>query len=144
VRQFEDVTLKWAGVEYTIPADSMMRAIMLIEEWFTLEDLHMKSVHLKRAKISAAFAAVLRYAGAKVTDEEVYAGMFKKGVANTTIAAVTALSMMMVPADAIEAAAKGVEPKKENRRARRAAASSSRIQNRLQAARDRRLRPKAC
>lgn len=126
MKQFEDVTLKWAGVEYTIPADGMMKAIMLIENHVSFEDLSTNRQHLKRAAVSCAFASVLRYAGAKVTDEEVYVGMFKQGIKNTTRGAVEALLLMIVPAEAIAAAASGdVTPGKENRRARRAAASSS-------------------
>lgn len=78
---FKDVTLSWGGESYTVPAD---RQLMLIAE---LEDslrgqsgLPAVSVLLQRggpsfARLSAAFGTALRYAGAQVTDDEIYLSM---------------------------------------------------------------------
>ena len=111
---FNDVTLKWKGSEYTIPSDQMMGAIERVEEFVSLEMLHVRDGEKpggwKRAKIAKAYAAVLNYAGAKVTAEEVYAGMFEKGVANAAGVAVQALIFLMVPNSLLEEG--DSEPKK--------------------------------
>lgn len=130
--EFDDVTLTWGGVNYMIPSNRMMLAIARIEDHVSLEDLDVSaSQRPKRAKVAMAFASVLRFAGANVTDEQVYAGMFDKATAASSIAALQTLAMMMIPKSALEEATKRIAagelvPKKGNRRARRAQASSSR------------------
>jgi hypothetical protein len=98
---FDDVGLKWKGVDYTIPAGRMMEAIARIEEHISLEDMQFQrpggNFKIKRAKISAAFASVLNMVGANVTEEEIYASLFDKQAASTIVSAITALQMMMVP-----------------------------------------------
>lgn len=111
-KQFEDVTLKWNGTDYTIPADRMMEAICRIEEHVTLEMLHVREgekAHWRRGPISRAYASVLRFAGAKVTDEEIYTGMFDGAKSNVIGVAVQALLFMMIPPSLLQDA----EPKKE-------------------------------
>jgi hypothetical protein len=76
MKGFEDVTLAWRDEVYTIPAK---RQMMLIAE---LEDILQKrdgtpavAVLLSNpgwAKLAMAFGAALRYAGAKVSDDEIY------------------------------------------------------------------------
>ena len=100
---FEPVTMTWGGRDYTIPADRVMRAIASVEDVFTLVDLHryMATGSPPLAKISSVYAMLLRYAGAKVSDEEVYAGMFDKESgslqANATNAIMVLLQLMLPP-----------------------------------------------
>lgn len=104
-RAFNDVTLKWKGSEYTIPSDQMLEAINRIEDHVSLETLHVRAGEKpswKRGKIAQAYAAVLNFAGAKVTPEEVYAGMFEKGETNAAGVAVQALIFLMVPNSLLE------------------------------------------
>lgn len=113
-RAFNDVTLEWKGSKYTIPSDQMMEAINRIEDHVSLETLHVRDGEKpswKRGKIAQAYAAVLNFAGAKVTPEEVYAGMFEKGASNAAGVAVQSLILLMVPNSLIEEE-EGGEPKK--------------------------------
>jgi hypothetical protein len=99
---FEPVTITWAGSDYKIESDKVMGAIATAEEVVTLSELAemLQSGRLAFSKIATAFASVLRYAGARVTNEEVYAGMFGEDKSS----AMQSLSMllgMMVPPTAI-------------------------------------------
>ena len=101
---FEPVTLEWAGGKFTIPPDQMMGAIASIEnvEGATLAEIHgmMQTRRtVKMTVLARAFAALLRYAGAKVTDDECYVGMFKGNTdsANRSSDAMMTLLAIMVP-----------------------------------------------
>lgn len=132
---FDDVTLTFAGKEYKIPANMMMGAIARIEEFVTLKELHdigSERATLKLSPIASAYAAALRYAGAKVADDEVYAGMFAGGASSqvAVIGAVQGLISMMIPPSALR---KEPPPGEGNRQARRGAASLSRKRSRRHA-----------
>ena len=99
---FEPITITWAGSEYKIESDRVMGAIATIEEVVTLSELAemLQSGKLAFSKIARAFASVLRYAGASVSNEEVYSAMFGEDKSS----AMQSLSMllgMMVPPTAI-------------------------------------------
>lgn len=99
---FEPIVLAWNGRDYTIPPDQVMRAIAKVEDVFTMAQLngHMQRADIPLAKLACAYAAVLRHAGARVTDEEVYDGMFSGGATalqTRALAAMSALLVMMIP-----------------------------------------------
>lgn len=123
--RFSPVTLVWDGVEYTIPADKMMRAIAIIEDHTTLSELQSGP---KPTRIAGAFAAVLTFAGAKgVTDEDVYAALFRTGEAAADVVnAVTNLILMMIPPEHLTKgsggnAAPGKRPASLSKRSKRRA-----------------------
>lgn len=128
---FEDIHLGWAGERYTIPAGRVMGAIKRIEDHVTLAELQRDSFagKLRLAKISAAFADVLRYAGAKdVSEDDVYAGMFGAEAQANVVGAVSSLLGMMIPTNVrlgVETAAKGGGAGEARPRTRKAAARSS-------------------
>ena len=93
---FEPVTLTWQGEEFTVPADRVMGLICEVEEVVTLGELMGKKT-TPVGKVSRAYAAALRYAGARVRDDEVYAGMFSSGGENINQAVNGLLSMMIPP-----------------------------------------------
>lgn len=78
MKGFQDITLSWAGESYTVPADQQLRLIAEIEDALMDRDGTPAVAVLSRrggptqARLSAAFGAALRYAGAHVTDDEVY------------------------------------------------------------------------
>lgn len=78
---FEDIHLGWGGVQYTIPSNRVMGAIARVEDVMTLSELyqHGQRETVPLGKIAMAYGALLRYAGAPVSDEDVYAGMFSQG-----------------------------------------------------------------
>jgi hypothetical protein len=124
---FDDIHFGWAGQQYTIPAHRVMGAIKRIEDHVTLAELQRDAGRgtLRLGKMAAAYAEVLRYAGAPaVTEADVYAAMFGEDAQKTVIAAVSMLLGMMIPRN-VKLAVEGGAPGKAPRRVRRAAASSS-------------------
>jgi hypothetical protein len=75
---FEDVTLSWQDKAYTVPANKQLMLIAKIEAALAGENDEQALAVLFRkngiphTRLAAAFGAALRYAGAQVTDEEVY------------------------------------------------------------------------
>jgi hypothetical protein len=101
MRAFEDIKISWADRDYIIKANRVMGAIARIEDIMTLNELQrfLARGAAPLGKVSMAYGTVLRYAGADVTDEQVYAGMFGAGdtSADSIIASVQALVAMMIP-----------------------------------------------
>lgn len=98
--RFQAIKLSWAGAEYTVPADSVMRAIAIIEDHITFNELvtasRKRAVPL--AKISHAFAAIIGFAGGNVSPEDVYSGMFGGVVEQEKVmASIFGLMSMMIP-----------------------------------------------
>lgn len=95
----DDITLTWNGQEHVIPAERLMVAIAKIEDVITLTELfdHAQRGNAPMAKLSMAFGSVLRLSGAKVTDREVYNGMFSDGGGSVQVAVETLLAMMLPP-----------------------------------------------
>lgn len=78
---FKEVTLEWDGETHVIPSNRVMGAIARVEEFVTLKELSEFSQApqgAKYARLAQAYGSLLRYAGARVEDDEVYAGMFPK------------------------------------------------------------------
>jgi hypothetical protein len=96
---FEEVSLTWEDVEYKIEPTKVMGAIAKVEEIITLKELleYFQKNDAPMVKLSMAFGSVLRYAGAKVTDEEVYAGMFTEGRQDSIMTSIYNLLFMMIP-----------------------------------------------
>lgn len=120
---FNEIRLSWDGREFVIPAERVMGAIAEVEEVATFPDLVImtRGGRPNVSKVARAYAALLRYAGAALSDEEVYAGMFRAGETHTQVlTALNALVMLMMPPTAIaEATSEG------NLRGAKAAPSSS-------------------
>lgn len=105
---FEPVTLTWSGKDYVIPADGVLRCIAQVEDVITLGTLHtfISKGNLPLAKIAGAFGVALRAAGCRVTDDEVYSGMFTaKGaeLQRRAFEAVAVLQQLMIPPEHLRA-----------------------------------------
>jgi hypothetical protein len=97
---FQDVVLGWDGANYTIPAERVLGAIAEIEQVITLSEIaaYNERGTAPMAKLAQAFGAALRYAGAKVANDEVYAGLLRGGDSQgVAVKSVTALLQMMLP-----------------------------------------------
>lgn len=103
---FDDVKLIWDGTEFTIPSNQVMGAIARVEDILTLAELGKmlrSSANIKVSKIATAYGALLRYASASVTDDEVYRGLFQvpedgsESPQSITQAALLALLSLMIP-----------------------------------------------
>lgn len=127
---FEDIELEWEGVPYRLKGDGdIMRAIAAVEDHVTVGELveASKSGRMPLGKLSCAFAAVLRQAGARVTDAEVYAGMWKDGGSVPMIIdAVQHLLAMMMPPSVMQDAAAETEAAAGEKHAKKKPKSGSR------------------
>lgn len=96
---FEPVVLTWQGSDYEIAPDKIMGAIAKIEDTITLKELgeYAMKGDAPLAKLSMAYASVLRYAGCRVTDAEVYQAMFDSGNSVSILGCINALLAMMIP-----------------------------------------------
>jgi hypothetical protein len=104
---FQDLKLEWDGKSYQIPARKMMETIAGVEEHITLKELFTAASQrgtIQLVRLARAWATVLQSAGAKVSDEEVYSGMFgAKGAGQQAVQdAITHLLMMMIPPDKLK------------------------------------------
>jgi len=119
---FKQVELDWGDQTYTIPPNRILGAIAIIEEYFTFQDLAdaVNSKKLSLTTLSRTYGDILRYAGASVSDDEVYAGMFAGDLSSQIRRAVETLLVMMIPPSVFAAAADVVEaPARGNARAPR-------------------------
>ena len=101
---FNELNLNWKGAEYTVEADNILRLIAKVEDVITLNELYSYSQRgaAPLAKLATAFGIVLRYAGAKVTDDEVYLSIVNGGSDAAIVATRTSLAMMLPPEELIE------------------------------------------
>lgn len=87
MKGFQPVTLHWGDKSYTVQAEDQLRLIAEIED--VLSDSSGRaavSVLMKKggpsfSRLSMAYAAALRYAGASVSDQEIYLTM-QEGLAD--------------------------------------------------------------
>ena len=120
---FQKITLGWREKDYVVPPERMLGLIAEIEEIISLPEIF-GMIHGKHnmSKISRAYGAALRYAGAPTTDEEAYEGMF--GAGDTRLRVLTTLGLMagiMMPPKALaEAKAIGAASEGKVERAKKA------------------------
>ena len=93
---FKNITLTYNDEEYVVKAESIMRLIAVIEDCISLQELT-RDNGAPLGKLSRAYAAALRFAGCRVTDEQVYAGLFGTSGGSNAGEAVTGLLMLMIP-----------------------------------------------
>lgn len=96
---FEEVVLTWKEVEYKIAPDKIMGAIARIEEIITLKELgeYAQKGDAPLAKLAMAYASILKYAGASVSDAEIYQAMFDRNDNTNIIGCINVLLTMMIP-----------------------------------------------
>jgi hypothetical protein len=126
---FAPVELSWADQTYVIPPDRVLGAVAVVEEHLTMAELAQEAQNgrLRLARLSRAFGALLRYAGARITDDEVYAGIFEgdpKTVKERIVTGVNTLMALMVP-PVMEAAPRGNGSAAAGKRSRRSTRHSS-------------------
>lgn len=71
---FNDIELVWGGKTYTIKSHRVMGAIAQMEEHITMTEMaaYSRRGTAPLARMCQAYAAMLKYAGARVTADEVY------------------------------------------------------------------------
>lgn len=103
---FQDIQLSWNGKEHVIPAGELLRLIARLEDVLSIGDFVKAEMNGKIpfAKVAICYGMALRQCGVKVTDEEVYRGMFGANGAELMRLGRTAyyaLMGMMVPPEAL-------------------------------------------
>lgn len=103
---FQEFSLEWSGNTYVIPAHRVLGAIAHVEEVLTLPELQQYAERgvPPLGKIAMAYGRLLRYAGATVTDSDIYHGMFGIGEnvkPQSVLAAMHVLVAMMIPPEAL-------------------------------------------
>lgn len=100
---FQDIELVWRGQTYIVKSHRVMGAIYRIEDVITLDEF---VVYAQRgtapvAKLCGAYSAVLQYAGASVSPDDVYAELFRDAAQKEAVMeAVINLMQMMLPTEA--------------------------------------------
>jgi hypothetical protein len=109
MRGFEPVTLTWKGASYTVAADNQLMLVARIEDALSDGAGGSAITALTKvggpgnARISMAFGAALRHAGADVSDNDVYLSImddFASGNADVAVkvqSAVLALIAIVAP-----------------------------------------------
>jgi hypothetical protein len=104
---FDPIKLRWNDQSYVVAPDRVMGAIASVEDVVTMEELgrYLKKRTMPFGKLAMAYGSLLRYAGARVTDEEVYLGMFGGGdTTQAMLTAMTTLLAMLLPPGALATA----------------------------------------
>lgn len=96
---FQPVELVFKDQTYTIPANKVLGAIASVESIITLGELQVFAARRAApvAKMAMAFGALLRYAGAAVTDQDVAEHVFSGGDQGKVIDAIANLLLLMIP-----------------------------------------------
>lgn len=114
---FQDVTIKWDDKDVTIPASQVMRAIAVVEDVVTFDELvtmyHTKQ--FKRAKLADAFAALLRFLGHRAEAEQLWKAMHvREGVLLNLVGVLQTLMVLLMPPPEMQTAKSSGEPEKKS------------------------------
>ena len=102
---FTPVELEWDGKIYTVPSNRVMGLISQVEDVITFGELQEYAIKQTGpiSKLCMAYGKALRYAGAKTTDDEIYAAIFSGPEGQAAVsAALVNLMTMMLPVEARE------------------------------------------
>lgn len=110
---FQEISITWKGQDYSVAPDNIMRMMAQVEDIITLGELlkHNEKGGAPMFKLSMAFGVILRYAGAKASDDEVY-GELISGGNNKSAEITTMLLSMMLPPKALQQVSSGDESEK--------------------------------
>jgi len=125
---FQPIKLSWHDRDFTIPAERVLGAIAVVEDVATFPDIArmINRGEPNFSKVARAYGALLRYAGASVLDDEVYAGLFNPETMQAQVlTALNLLAVMMTPPSAILSLGGGAASEGNVSRAPKARSKSS-------------------
>lgn len=116
---FQPVTLSWKGQDFTVPAENQLALISTIEDALgggNAINALMQSGGPSYVRLSRAYGAALRHAGAAVTDEEIYLAIMA-GLADQDVEVVAevqkhVLNLLAIVAPPVAMALRGDTEKK--------------------------------
>jgi len=96
---FSDIELDWKGQVYVVKSHRVMGAISRIEEIVTLPEIqeYARRGTVPLAKLSMALGAVLRYAGASVTDDDIYSTALSSSDSGVMMSVMAIMQVMLPP-----------------------------------------------
>ena len=99
---FAPIEIIWKGQTHTIPPERVLGAIAVVEEHLTMGELAQdaQAGNIRVARLARAYGALLRYAGLRTTDEDVYAELFQGQsgeVRQRIVDGINTLMVLMVP-----------------------------------------------
>ena len=130
---FDDVVLGWKGDEFTVPANKMLMLVCKIEDALAGDTGEQALTVLMRrqgpphARLAMAYGAALRYAGADVSDTDIYLSLQSdlskgdaEGVAAMQSAVINLISIVSPPLGSAllfgsEKKSETVKPKKKSK-----------------------------
>lgn len=124
MKGFSPVHLSWKGEKFTVPADRQLQLILEIEDALAgASGQQAIAVLMQRggpsyARLSQAYGAALRYAGADVSDDEIYLSIMsdmaegKADAAAKTQTAILALLAIIAPPVALQLTGGDANPTK--------------------------------
>jgi len=103
--RFEEVAISFGGEDYTVAPNKVMGLIETVESVMTIEEINsmLRANTIKRAQVSRAYASALIYAGAKVSQEDVYDSLFSGEMLKNTVDIMVGLLAMMIPPEHLRA-----------------------------------------
>lgn len=99
---FSDIEMVWAGKTYTIKSTRVMGVIAQIEDVITLTEIgaFMQRGGVPMARLCQAYAAALKYAGAKVAAENIYQAVYTdEALQLVVLRSITGLQALALPPD---------------------------------------------
>lgn len=94
---FEPIELTWQNRKFVITPSRALRAIARVEDIITLQQLS-KADQVPFAKLALAYHSLLKFAGADVSEEDVYEALWDAtGDGRNAATMVNALLSMMLP-----------------------------------------------
>jgi hypothetical protein len=97
---FTDIEMVWGGRTYTIKSHRVMGAIAQIEDVVTFNEIaaFMQRGTAPMARLCQGYAAALKYAGARVTGEDIYRAVYAEPEKQVIVLkAVTGLLALALP-----------------------------------------------
>jgi hypothetical protein len=111
---FEDVELIWAGKTYKVESKQVMQLIGRMEQHIKIKQL-IDPDGPPLSSLATAYGTALRFAGATISDEQVYSYLFEDGTSNVP-AVITGIMMLMMPRDVLNKQKTGASKKKKKPR----------------------------
>ena len=101
MKGFSPITLTWKGQDYVVPAKGQLMLVAQVEDALIAQgggqaiDVLLRPGGPPFTRLAAAYGAALRYAGASVSDDEVYLEMHE-GIARQDVDAMAAIQSAVV------------------------------------------------
>jgi hypothetical protein len=106
------ISMLWAGVSYEIRPTQAFRVGEKVEDILTLQDIANFATQPKMRKLARAYAVMLTEAGARVTNEEVFAEIMKDAAAGQNPAAEAISALVNLLTGDLPASGEGDAPEK--------------------------------